>query len=96
MGYEHGSGSVLSVNAVGVEADRLPLLVYEVGLWGAVLALDLSNVYFTTSPGVRMGLRGREETCRRLKIPARQYLAAVLPGLANLSIQRLPELTPTA
>ena len=36
------------------------------------------------------------ETCRRLKIPAREYLAAVLPGLANLSIQRLPELTPTA
>ena len=36
------------------------------------------------------------ETCRRLKILAREYLAAVLPGLANLSIQRLPELTPTA
>jgi 8-oxo-dGTP diphosphatase len=36
------------------------------------------------------------ETCRRLKIPVREYLAAVLPGLANLSIQRLPELTPTA
>jgi hypothetical protein len=36
------------------------------------------------------------ETCRRLKIPVRKYLAAVLPGLANLSIQRLPELTPTA
>ena len=36
------------------------------------------------------------ETCRRLKIPVRDYLAAVLPGLANLSIQRLPELTPTA
>jgi hypothetical protein len=36
------------------------------------------------------------ETCRRLKIPVRQYLAALLPGLANLSIQRLPELTPTA
>src|SRR5258705_6699104 len=36
------------------------------------------------------------ETCRRLKIPARKYLAAVLPGLANLSIQKLPELTPTA
>ena len=35
------------------------------------------------------------ETCRRLKIPVRQYLAALLPGLANLSIQRLPELTPT-
>ena len=36
------------------------------------------------------------ETCRRLKIPVREYLAAILPGLANTSIQRLPELTPTA
>jgi transposase len=36
------------------------------------------------------------ETCRRLNIPVRQYLAAVLPGLANTSIQRLPELTPSA
>jgi transposase len=36
------------------------------------------------------------ESCRRLKIPVRDYLAAVLPGLANSSIQRLPELTPTA
>ena len=36
------------------------------------------------------------ETCRRLNIPVREYLAAVLPGLANTSIQRLPELTPTA
>src|ERR1035437_9909964 len=36
------------------------------------------------------------ETCRRLKIPVREYLTAVLPGLANSSIQRLPELTPTA
>lgn len=36
------------------------------------------------------------ETCRRIKIPVRDYLAAVLPGLANSSIQTLPELTPTA
>ncbi len=36
------------------------------------------------------------ETCRRMGIPARQYLADVLPGLANVSIQRLPELTPAA
>jgi transposase len=36
------------------------------------------------------------ESCRRLKIPVRDYLSAVLPGLANLSIQKLPELTPTA
>jgi transposase len=36
------------------------------------------------------------ETCRRLKIPVRQYLAAVLPGLADVSIQRMAELTPAA
>lgn len=36
------------------------------------------------------------ETCRRLGIPVRQYLAAVLPGLADVSIQRLPEMTPAA
>ena len=34
------------------------------------------------------------ESCRRLKLPVREYLAAVLPGLADLPIQRLPELTP--
>jgi hypothetical protein len=36
------------------------------------------------------------ETCRRLKIPIRDYLAGVLPGLADTSVQRLAELTPTA
>ena len=36
------------------------------------------------------------ESCRRLKIPIREYLAGVLPGLADTSIQRLAELTPTA
>jgi hypothetical protein len=36
------------------------------------------------------------ESCRRLKIPVRDYLGAVLPGLADISIQRLPELTPAA
>jgi transposase len=36
------------------------------------------------------------ETCRRLKIPVRQYLAAVLPGLADVRIQRMAELTPAA
>ena len=34
------------------------------------------------------------ESCRRLKLPVRQYLSAVLPGLANLSVQRAGELTP--
>jgi hypothetical protein len=36
------------------------------------------------------------ESCRRMKVIARDYLASVLPGLANTSIRRLPELTPTA
>lgn len=36
------------------------------------------------------------ETCRRLHIPVRKYLAAVLPGLADVSIQRLADLTPAA
>ena len=36
------------------------------------------------------------ESCRRLKIPVRDYLAAVLPGLAGASIRRLAELTPAA
>jgi transposase len=36
------------------------------------------------------------ETCRRVKIPIRDYLAAVLPGIADVSIQRLAYLTPAA
>jgi len=36
------------------------------------------------------------ESCRRLKLQVRVYLAAVLPGLADLPIQRLPDLTPAA
>jgi transposase len=36
------------------------------------------------------------ETCRRLKISPRDYLSAVLPGLADTPVQRLPALTPTA
>jgi transposase len=36
------------------------------------------------------------ESCRRLKISVRDYLASILPGLAEVSIQRLPTLTPAA
>ena len=36
------------------------------------------------------------ESCRRLRIPTREYLASILPGLADTSVQRLAELTPTA
>lgn len=36
------------------------------------------------------------ESCRRLKIPIREYLAGVLPGLADRPVHRVAELTPTA
>jgi transposase len=36
------------------------------------------------------------ETCRRLKIPPRDYLLGVLPGLGNVRMHHLPALTPTA
>ena len=36
------------------------------------------------------------ESCRRLKLRVRDYLTSVLPGLADLPIQRLPHLTPAA
>jgi hypothetical protein len=36
------------------------------------------------------------ETCRRIKVSARDYLMAVLPGLPNTRLQHLPALTPTA
>ena len=35
------------------------------------------------------------ESCRRWKIPVRDYLAAILPGMANVPIHRLPDLTPS-
>ncbi len=34
------------------------------------------------------------ESCRRLNIPVRDYLADILPGLTNRSIQRVADLTP--
>ncbi len=36
------------------------------------------------------------ESCRRMKVPVRDSLGDILPGLANTSIQRLVKLTPTA
>jgi hypothetical protein len=36
------------------------------------------------------------ESCRRLKVSVRDYLAAVLPGFGDLPIRCLPELTPSA
>jgi transposase len=36
------------------------------------------------------------ESCRRLKLPLRDYLASVLPGLADLPVQQVRRLTPAA
>jgi len=36
------------------------------------------------------------ETCRRLKIPVREYFSAVLPGLADTPVRRLSDFTPIA
>ena len=36
------------------------------------------------------------ESCRRLKLPARDYLTEILPGLANLPIRRVGQCTPAA
>ncbi|MGA8669563.1 MAG: IS66 family transposase [Terracidiphilus sp.] len=36
------------------------------------------------------------ESCRRLKIPVRNYLADILPGLANAPLQRIADITPAA
>jgi transposase len=34
------------------------------------------------------------ESCRRLKLSIRDYLGAILPGLADAPVSRLPEITP--
>jgi len=36
------------------------------------------------------------ESCRRLRIPVRDYLNEILPGLADKPIQQVAEFTPTA
>ncbi len=34
------------------------------------------------------------ESCRRLQVPVRDYFSMILPGLADLPVRRLPDLTP--
>jgi hypothetical protein len=36
------------------------------------------------------------ETCRRLRLPVREYLAGVLPGLGSVPVRRVPQYTPAA
>jgi transposase len=36
------------------------------------------------------------ETCRRMRLPTRDYLASILPGLADLPLRQVGQLTPSA
>ena len=63
------------------------------------VALGRSNWIHIGSPeaGPRVAaILSVVESCRRLRIPVRDHLAEILPGLANMSIQRVAELTPAA
>ena len=53
-------------------------------LWATALRLKIAAILSVV------------ESCRRLKLSVRDYLAAVLHGFADLPIQRLPDLTPAA
>jgi hypothetical protein len=50
-------------------------------------------VTFTGLEGKTTRLPSIVESCRRLNIPIRQYLADILPGLAEHLIQSMAELT---
>jgi transposase len=63
------------------------------------VALGRSNWIHIGSPqaGPRVAaILSVVESCRRLRVPVREYLAAVLPGLADIPIQRVTGLTPKA
>jgi hypothetical protein len=71
--------------------------------WDSIAGLVAAGVRVDTSPAHEAPLgRGLPrflsivETCRRHKIPLRDYLGSVLPGLANLPVNRVAELTPGA
>jgi len=63
------------------------------------VALGRSNWIHIGSPqaGPRIAaILSVVESCRRLRVPVREYLAAILPGLADMPIHSVLELTPTA
>jgi transposase len=63
------------------------------------IALGRSNWIHIGSPqaGPRVAsILSVIESCRRLRIPVRDYLAATLPGLADMPMQRVAALTPAA
>jgi hypothetical protein len=73
-------------------------LVREAFCGGEVLAVGTLDKYrWRVHGGPRIAvILSVVESCRRLKIPIRTYLADILPGLANASVQRIPDITPAA
>jgi transposase len=74
-------------------------LRFELGLGQRQIALGRKNWIHIGSPqaGPKVAaILSVLGSCRRLKLPVRDYLAAVLPGFGDLPIQRLPDLTPAA
>jgi transposase len=62
------------------------------------IALGRKNWLHFGSPqaGVRIAaILSVLETCRRLHLPARDYLASILPGLADLPLRQVSQLTPS-
>src|SRR5271165_3955634 len=68
------------------------------GLWPTEGARRLRDRRATRCRAGQVLCTGDEtrETSLSLKIPIRNYLASILPGLADLPVRRVVELTPTA
>jgi hypothetical protein len=63
------------------------------------IALGRSNwIHIGSEPaGLRVAaILSVIKSCCRLKIPVRDYLADIMPGLANAPLQRITDLTPAA
>ncbi|HWY91289.1 MAG TPA: IS66 family transposase zinc-finger binding domain-containing protein [Chthoniobacterales bacterium] len=83
----------------GVQCAPLPARIIEKGLASAMrpVALGRRNWIHIGSEdaGPRVAaIVSIVETRRRLKIPLRDYLGSVLPGLGDFPISRIAELTP--
>ncbi len=77
--------------------EQLELLELEPGVSTAEVQAESAREPVPVRPGPKVAaILSVVETCRRMNIPVREYLAAVLPGLADTPIHRLHQLTPTA
>lgn len=64
--------------------------------WMRPVALSRENWIHIGSSGPRIAaILSVVESRRRLKLRVRDYLAAIVPGIANVPIQRLAKLTPS-